>query len=600
MKKILSLALALIMVMSLFNGVTVSAATVTASGKCGDNLTWTLDEDGVLTISGTGEMENYTYYSSIPWKSYTDSIESIIVKYGVTSISDEVFRWCDYLTTVKISDSVTSIGGSAFEECRSLSSVDLGSGISSISEKLFNNCVSLATIEIPISVTSIGEYAFGSCHSLTEVEIPDSVTSIGGSAFYECDSLIAIEIPDSVTSIGGSAFYECDSLIAIEIPDSITSIEEGTFVWCESLNSIKIPNSVTNISDNAFWGCESLTSIEIPNSVTSIGSRIFSYCASLESIVLASGNTKYHSDSNCIIETATNTLVTGCKNSIIPDYVTSIGYRSFDGCTSLTELEIPDSVTSIGGSAFNDCTSLTSIEIPDSVTDIGEYAFNYCTSLAVIEMPVSVTNIGDDAFYDCESLTDVYYGGTEEEWNAIGIGSYNEDLTNANIHFNSSMPGGEADSGTVKAFGDASKGVTIELISGGAVVDTKTVTGNSGTYTFEGVEAGTYAVRVSKSKHAPREYEITVADSNVTQDVEIWLYGDVTGDGIINAGDTLQINRKVANLSSVFNLAEDTDYRFKVANVTNLVMGDVILNAADTLQINRKVANLSSIFDTIA
>ena len=155
-------------------------------------------------------------------------------------------------------------------------------------------------------------------------------------------------------------------------------------------------------------------------------------------------------------------------------------------------------------------------------------------------------------------------------------------------------------SGSVKAYGDASKDITVELISGGSVVATKTVTGNSGTYTFEGVEEGAYTVKVSKTKHAPREYEITVGDSNVTQNLAIWLYGDVNCDGIVNAGDTLQINRKVANLSSVFNQTADADYRLKVANITNITMNDNIINASDTLQINRKVANMSSIFDKIA
>ncbi len=155
-------------------------------------------------------------------------------------------------------------------------------------------------------------------------------------------------------------------------------------------------------------------------------------------------------------------------------------------------------------------------------------------------------------------------------------------------------------SGNVKAFGSTSVNVTIELMSGTDILATKTVKGKSGTYTFEDIAEGNYTVRVSKTKHAPREYSAVVAGADVTQDVEIWLYGDVNSDGVINAADILQINRKIANLSSLFNQVATVDYRTKVANITSITMNDSILNSIDTLQINRKVANMTSIFDKIA
>ena len=213
------------------------------------------------------------------------------------------------------------------------------------------------------SVTSIGNYAFFHCSSLTNIEIPNSVTIIRDSAFSSCESLTSIEIPNSVTSIGYGAFSGCDRLTSIQIPNSVTSIGDWAFSWCESLTGIQIPNSVTNIGDYAFWGCSSLTSIEIPNSVTSIGNYAFSDCTSLTSIVVDASNSKYDSRNGCnaIIETASNTLILGCKNSKIPNSVTSIGDRAFDGCKSLTSIEIPNSVTSIGELAFYNCESLTKI-----------------------------------------------------------------------------------------------------------------------------------------------------------------------------------------------------------------------------------------------
>ena len=163
------------------------------------------------------------------------------------------------------------------------------------------------------------------------------------------------------------------------------------------------------IGDNAFSGCDSLTSITIPNSVTSIGAEAFSGCESLTSIRVESGNTVYDSRGNCnaIIETATNTLLYGCQNTIIPNSVTSIGAEAFSACSGLTSITIPSGVTSIGEGAFAACSNLTSIEIPSSVTSIGNDAFSACSSLTSINIPSGVTSIGNMAFSHCRSLTSI-------------------------------------------------------------------------------------------------------------------------------------------------------------------------------------------------
>ena len=404
------------------------------------------------------------------------SLTSINISDGVTEIDSDAFKGCSSLTSITIPDSVTSIGYDAFEDCSSLTSINIPDGVTELYGSVFDHCSSLTSITIPDSVTSIGYDAFRCCSSLKNINIPNSVTSIGDSAFYGCSSLTSINIPDGVTSIGNWTFEDCSSLTSITIPDSVTSIGFRAFEGCSSLTSITIPDSVTSIDNDAFRGCTSLTSITIPNSVTSIGDGAFRCCSSLTSINIPDGVTSIGSSAfeGCSSLTSINipdgvtsigsSAFEGCSSltSInIPDGVTSIGNGTFDHCSSLTSINIPDIVKSIGDGAFRCCSSLTSINIPDGVTSIGNDAFSYCNSLTSINIPDGVTSIGDDAFTACESLTsinipdgvtsigndafsycynlsDVFYSNSDTEWSNISIGSDNDYLASANIHYNTS------------------------------------------------------------------------------------------------------------------------------------------------------------------
>ena len=259
-------------------------------------------------------------------------------------------------------------------------------------------------------VTTIGYYAFYGCSSLTSVTIPNLVTEIGVLAFYNCVSMTEVTIPNSVTAIGNEAFNRCRSLTGVTIPNSVQTIGNRTFKDCQSLTSMAIPNSVTTIGESAFYNCSALTSVSIGNSVTSIGDLAFYGCGGLTSIVVASGNTTYDSRGNCnaIIETASNTLIAGCCNTVIPGTVTTIGHDAFAYCSGLTRVTIPISVTTIGHNAFRYCKGLSSVTIPNSVTSIGDMAFLECSGLKSVTIHGSVTSIGDWAFRGCSGLTDVY------------------------------------------------------------------------------------------------------------------------------------------------------------------------------------------------
>ena len=418
-----------------------TVASVVKIGTCGDNLTWTLDDGGVLVISGTGVIRD-TAFRGEP------KIKTVIVGDGVTSIGGNAFSSCSNLTSVEISDSVTSIGGNAFSHCSSLTNITIPDGVTSIGSSAFSYCSSLTSITIPDGVTSIGNGAFygsrltdvyyggsrtewneiliggdndqltganihctktdstattgasGTCGvNLTWILTDDGTLTISGTGvMHNYDSLGSapwygkrsmikcLIIEPGVANIGDNAFGSCTNLTSVEIPDSVTIIGDCAFYNCSSLASITIPDSVTSIGDYAFHGCNSLTSVEIPDSVTIIRFNAFSYCNSLSSIT-------------------------------IPNSVKTIDQAAFSNCSSLTSITILDGVATIGWSAFSDCSSLTSITIPDSVTSIGGTAFS-----------------------GCSALTDVYYGGSRAEWNKIRIDVHNDQLTGATIHYAKTDP----------------------------------------------------------------------------------------------------------------------------------------------------------------
>ena len=287
----------------------------------------------------------------------------------------------DFIKEIVIEDGVTSIGVCAFDR--------LGA---------------LTTVTIPDSVTSIESRAFSECEKLTEITLPDGLTTISSYLFLDCSSLTTVTIPDSVTSIGTQAFKGCTALTAVTIPDSVTSIGTSAFSYCESLTEITLPNKLTVIPNSLLSDCLSLTTVTIPDSVTSIKSGAFAWCEKLTEITLPDGLT------------------------IIDDYL-------FRCCSSLTNITIPDSVTSIGYMAFEQCKKLTEITLPNELKTIDSRSFFSCSSLTTVTVPDSVTQIEDRAFAYSSKITDVYYSGTEEQWNLITIGTENEYLTNATIHF---------------------------------------------------------------------------------------------------------------------------------------------------------------------
>ncbi len=402
------------------------------SGTCGKNLTWEISGDGTLTISGTGDMNNWnpnSYpYTYAPWYQSRWSITSAVIEKGVTSIGSSAFYGCNNLTSVTIPSSVTNVEWYAFYNCGSLTSVTLPSGVTNVGYGAFEGCGSLTSVTLPKSMKDLGWYAFKGCGSLTSVTIPNGITSVGTEMFYECGSLTSVTIPDSITSIGDSAFYNCSSLKSVTIPESVTSIGDSAFYNCSNLTNVTIPKKVTSIGSEVFYNCSKITSMEIPDGVTSIGDNAFFGCG-LTSVTIPESVTRIGNGAfyNC----------GGLTSVTIPNKVTAIGDYAFENCSSLTSVTISSGVTSIGNGAFYNCTSLISVTIPDSVMSIGQYAFYNCafktagsigggydfefgwtekipsnafyncTSLTSVDIPDGVTSIGNNAFYSCGKLSNV-------------------------------------------------------------------------------------------------------------------------------------------------------------------------------------------------
>lgn len=328
------------------------------------------------------------------------------LKEGTRIIAENVFFLCDKLKSINVSSSnkyFSSIDGVLYsKDKKTLIAYPEGKG---------------SSYSIPNGVTSIGDDAFSYQDGLSSVTIPNSITSIGSGAFYNCKGLTSVTIPSSVTSIGSSAFNGCKGLTSLTISNGVKSIGGGAFSYCSGLTSVNTPSSVTNIGGNAFAGCNGLSSLTISNGVTSIGDRAFSGCSGLKSVT-------------------------------IPGSVTSIGYYAFLNCNGLKSINVdPKNVSYISenGVLFNyDKTNLmkypakkadASYVIPDSVKSIHFDTFANCSGLTSVTIPNSVKSITSPSFDKCINLSNVYYEGTEKQWNNILSASVEYLLCYPTIHF---------------------------------------------------------------------------------------------------------------------------------------------------------------------
>ena len=499
--------------------VTICAET---NGTYHDTMTWTLDDDGVLTVNGTGVISYYYNEDDpLPWAESKSSITQLILGEGITGIEgDETFGNMESLRNITFPDSLTFIGNGAFMNCAALTSVTIPKN-ARLGNVPFCACTALTEINVdeenpyytsidgvlcnkekteliqypsgrsdaaytfPESITSIGDEAFEMNNNLTSIVIPDRIKSIGLCAFALCENLADITIGSGVEEIGYNAFgytaYESDEanwdgnvlyigeylILAddkisgeYEIKDGTRLISDSAFFYCKALTGITIPDSVRVICEDAFAD-SGLTDVTIPKGVKKMGAGVFNSCE-LTEINVDAENTVYMSENGIVLSRDKTELVCYPKNKadtsyVIPDGVRKIGRNTFTECTNLTDVTIPDSVTEIGDYAFSSC-GITSIVIPDSVKKIGNGAFGTCTAmtsavigdgveeidssafcfclnLASVTIGSGVKRIGNSVFSGCDKLTDIYYNGTQEDWEKIVISRQNDELVKATKHY---------------------------------------------------------------------------------------------------------------------------------------------------------------------
>ena len=262
-------------------------------------------------------------------------------------------------------------------------------------------------------VTCIGDSAFYNCTGLNSISLPNSVASIGRNAFY--NTAWFDNQPDGVVYAGKVAYAYKGTMpkgTELVLKEGTLGIASYAFSDCQNMVSFTIPNSVRCLGNHSFISCTGLTSAFIPKNVTTIGIAPFDRCEGLENIVVEEGNPKYDSRNNCnaVIEKETGTLLSGCKNTIIPNDISTIGEAAFSQCNGLSTITIPDNITAIKPFAFVSCENLTSIVLPPNLKAIDRQTFQLCTSLESIDIPDNVENIGLRAFLDCKKLAKIKIG----------------------------------------------------------------------------------------------------------------------------------------------------------------------------------------------
>jgi len=395
----------------------MAAGTPVASGTHGTNLSWTLDRNGCLTITGSGDFADSTQ-GGTPWNAYAGQITSVVVGDGITGVGNYAFYKCENLKQVTLGDTVRSVGSYAFYGCVRLETVNAASALSSVYDYGFYGCEKLTGIP-GVTFSWVGKWSFARCTALESIDLAPSMTNnaFGTGAFYLCSSLTEVTVPASVNAVPSSVFAGCTSLSKVTMDYKVISIGDSAFEDCISLTAVEIPGWTTTIYGSAFRNT-GLTTVNIPGNVTTIAGGAFASCKDLMSITVDRYNSKFTSINGVLYADSGTTLHTypaGLGGAVSYHYkVTKIGSYAFSGCTKVTGITFGTSTTSLGGSVFENCTGLTQMKLPDRIVKLGTFVFSGCSNLKTVEIGSGVKTLTNSLFRGCTSLEEFLVPKTVE------------------------------------------------------------------------------------------------------------------------------------------------------------------------------------------
>ena len=432
-----------------------------------------------VTELGSGVLRNCT------------ALREVTLPAFITYIPNDMFWNDEALVGFTIPDTVVTIGNNSFRACKLITEMTVPAAVESIGSGAFLDCVKMTKVSLPDSLVTINSYAFENCLLLDNVTIPESVTTLGSEAFRGCASLKAITVPPTITVLKYRMFQDCTHLKTVNLPDTMTQIEEYSFAGCIALKNLTIPESVKKIGNGLFYNCTALSEQEIPDSVVELGSETFRGCSAMLSAKLPAKllYVPYGTFYDCAALT----------DVVLPDAPSYIDAAAFRFCRALPGITIPASVTSIRYEAFQGCDMMTGVQIPHGVESIGDNAFNGCLRLTGIVIPNTVTSTGWSMFYYCADTCDVFFEGTEEEWNAFASSKapFNTPVT---LHFTATMPTMSINDQPVNAKGEAGDKVSFAVAAEGVELSYRWQLSDDGGMTWRNSSgrAATYTTTLSE------------------------------------------------------------------------------------------------------
>ncbi len=583
-----------------------SAIVGASSGECGTSVKWALSDGGILTISGTGKMDDFYTVDALPWYSYRSQIVSVLIQSGVTSIGSYAFFGCENLKTITLGKDVASVGESSFAACTSLTSIDVHQSnayfssyygvLYSQDRKTLICCPDGKTgaFTVPDTTETIGKLAFEYCSGLTEINVGNGVKTIEAKAFSTCISLEKLVLGDSVATISGDAVIYCEALTSVTVSDGnpnyksvngvLYSKDGKTLVCCPCglSGEYSVPSGVKTIDKYAFYKCNFLTAINISDTVEVINEYAFAECDKLSKVKIGNG----------VLTIGKNAFADNVSLAVVEmgESVKTIDNYAFFGNVALKEFVLTDSVETVGNYAFSGCYNLKSLKIGSSVTDVKRYSFYRCNSLKSVTIPSTVTTIGyrafgyvqDNSYYQVpmSGFTIYAYSGTaaaeyaskhgftlldpipEPEPTPVPVPTPDPIISDPQSDYymdaeNLLMPNIVAKtfvSTLLENLGNAGVSATVTDKNGNAVSDTKQV--------------GTGFV---------------VTDGDGTE-YEVVVLGDVDGSGAVDATDYLQIKKvflSQATLEGVYRLASDADGDGNITSTDYLKIKSYFLGKID-------------------